>query len=554
MGIPSCPTPELVHHLLERTTRTGLASNGLVAGQTLTVLGNFARLGFVGNHGKAVTGLRRALKAEDFHRHRRTGFLHMLATVVDQCAHAAPFATGDEDVTRMQRTRLNQNGCNRTTATIELGFDDNAFSRTRRISLEIKNFSLQQNCFKQFVEVELVLGRHFDVENFTAHRFHKDVMLQQSSTNLLRIGSRLVDLVDRHDDRNTCRLGMVDRFNRLRHHAVIGSHHEDGNVGRLRTTGTHCSKGSVARRIDEGDLLAVLLDLISTDMLGDATGFARNNIGVTDRIKQRGLAVIDVTHNGHDRRTGNQRSLVVGNTEDAFFNVRFRNALDGMAEFFSNKLRHIGIDHVARLHHLALLHQVLDDIDRTFGHALCKFLKRNGFRNGHFTRNLFACFLHLRTLELFLTTTHRRKRTRTTFILKIAGDGQLATTAIIFGLDYFWRANFRLGRSTATGSSQATATTVVIVRCNSLAKLALRKRLARDRGSIGKAWRSRARATLLRTATLRRTIALRTTGLLRAIALRCRARIVATLGTGFGLRHTLGSLFPRPCGGHRPRP
>src|SRR5690606_33605445 len=123
---------------LERTACTGLASDGLVARQALAVLGDFTRLGFVGNDCETVTRLRRTLKAEDFDRHCGTGFLDMLATVIDQSAHATPFAARDQNVTGMQRTGLNQNGCNRTTATIKLGFDDDAFSRTRGIGLEVK--------------------------------------------------------------------------------------------------------------------------------------------------------------------------------------------------------------------------------------------------------------------------------------------------------------------------------------------------------------------------------------------------------------------------------
>ncbi|MCK1975204.1 hypothetical protein LNK20_21195, partial [Bacillus safensis] len=48
---------------------------------------------------------------------------------------------------------------------------------------------------------------------------------------------------------------------------------------------------------------------------------------------------------------------------------------------------------------------------------------------------------------------------------------------------------------------------------------------------------------MLRTATLRRATALRTTGLTRTLALRRRAHVIATLGAGFGLRHTLGGFF-----------
>lgn len=72
------------------------------------------------------------------------------------------------------------------------------------------SFRLKQDRFEQLVEVELVLGRHFDIKNFTTHRFHEHFVLQQLLANLFRVCLVLVDLVDRNDDRNTGRLRMVD--------------------------------------------------------------------------------------------------------------------------------------------------------------------------------------------------------------------------------------------------------------------------------------------------------------------------------------------------------
>ncbi len=37
-------------------------------------------------------------------------------------------------------------------------------------------------------------------------------------------------------------------------------------------------------------------------MLGDAAGFAAHHVGGADRVEQRGLAVVDVAHDGDDRR------------------------------------------------------------------------------------------------------------------------------------------------------------------------------------------------------------------------------------------------------------
>ena len=68
------------------------------------------------------------------------------------------------------------------------------------------------------------------------------------------LASRLVDLVDGHDDRHVGRLGVVDRLDRLRHDAVVGRHHQHDDVGGLGAAGAHGGEGLVARRVDEGDL------------------------------------------------------------------------------------------------------------------------------------------------------------------------------------------------------------------------------------------------------------------------------------------------------------
>ena len=64
----------------------------------------------------------------------------------------------------------------------------------------------------------------------------------------------LVDLVDRDDDRNLRGLRVIDGFKRLRHHAVIGGHHQHDDVRDLRSACTHAGERFVTRRIEEYDL------------------------------------------------------------------------------------------------------------------------------------------------------------------------------------------------------------------------------------------------------------------------------------------------------------
>ena len=62
--------------------------------------------------------------------------------------------------------------------------------------------------------------------------------------------------------------------------------------------------------------------------------------------------MVDVAHDGHDRRAGRERRRIVGGVEHAFLDVGFGNALDGVAEFLGDELRRVGVDHVIDRHHL----------------------------------------------------------------------------------------------------------------------------------------------------------------------------------------------------------
>ena len=156
------------------------------------------------------------------------------------------------------------------------------------------------------------LRRDVDEHRVAAVLLGHQAVLGQLAAHLGRVGVGLVDLVDRDHDRHVGRLGVVERLDRLRHHAVVGRHHEHRDVGGLRTAGTHGGERLVTRGVDEGDLALVAVDLgrdlVGTDVLGDATGLLGDDVGVADRVEQLGLAVVDVTHDGDDRRTGPRSS------------------------------------------------------------------------------------------------------------------------------------------------------------------------------------------------------------------------------------------------------
>ena len=127
--------------------------------------------------------------------------------------------------------------------------------------------------------------------------------------DLLRVGFGLVDFVDGDDDRHVGGAGVVDGLEGLGHDAVVGCDDDDDDVGDLGSAGTHAGEGFVAGGIEEDDLATEGggvglgdFDLVGADVLSDASGFAAGDVGGADGVEERGFAVVDVAHDGDDRR------------------------------------------------------------------------------------------------------------------------------------------------------------------------------------------------------------------------------------------------------------
>ena len=154
------------------------------------------------------------------------------------------------------------------------------------------------------------LGRDVDELGVAAPVGRREALLGELAADAVRVGALLVDLVDGDHDRHLGGLGVVDRLDRLRHHAVVGGHHDHGDVGDLGAAGAHGREGLVARRVEEGDRVAVVVDLVGADVLRDAAGLAGRHLGLADGVEQRGLAVVDVAHDRDHGRALDQ--LLVG--------------------------------------------------------------------------------------------------------------------------------------------------------------------------------------------------------------------------------------------------
>ena len=90
----------------------------------LTELGPSPRFTLFGYNLGRLTGFRCAIQAQHFQRNRRAGFFDWLTILIDHRPHTTKVGTGQQHVTDLQLTTLNQNGSNGTATFLDTGFND----------------------------------------------------------------------------------------------------------------------------------------------------------------------------------------------------------------------------------------------------------------------------------------------------------------------------------------------------------------------------------------------------------------------------------------------
>ena len=197
-----------------------------------------------------------------------------------------------------------------------------------------------------------------------------EAQVGELAADLVGLGALLVDLVDRDHHRDVGGLGVVDRLLGLRHDAVVGGDDDDRDVGDLGAAGAHRGERLVARGVEEGDRPPVLVDLVGADVLGDAAGLACGHLGLADRVEERGLAVVDVAHDRDHRRADDEILLGVvegGLVVDLLAGV---DDLDLLVELAGERGDRLVRERLGQGRHLALLHQLLDDLGARDAEAL----------------------------------------------------------------------------------------------------------------------------------------------------------------------------------------
>jgi hypothetical protein len=214
------------------------------------------------------------------------------AAIVEHGAHLAVHVAHDKVVAGAQSAILDQYRGHRTAAAIELRFQHDAAGRTRGVRAQFLQVGHQADHFQQQIKVLVLLGGNFHEHRRTTPVFRDQPAIGKLLLHTLWLRLGLVNLVDCHDDGHIRRACVVNGFQRLRHHAIIGRYHHNNNVGDLRATGTHARKGLVPRRVQKDNLAAkcrrILLAnayFVRANMLRDASGLAPCHVRLADSIE-----------------------------------------------------------------------------------------------------------------------------------------------------------------------------------------------------------------------------------------------------------------------------
>ena len=171
---------------------------------------------------------------------------------------------------------------------------------------------------------------------------------------------------------------MIDGFQCLRHDTVVRRDNEHDDIRDIRAARAHGTERCVTGRVEERDLRQFLFafwmrhgNRVSADVLRDAAGLACGDIRLANHVEQRCFAVVNVTHDGDDRRARLEVFRLVLDIELNFFFSRVNHAAAALA-FFNFKtetvfraklLRNFFVNRLIHVRKNAQFHQISDDFE-----------------------------------------------------------------------------------------------------------------------------------------------------------------------------------------------
>ena len=197
---------------------------------------------------------------------------------------------------------LHQDGGYRALALVQFGLYNDSLRTDGGIRFQLLHLRHEQHHLEQLRNSVARLCRNIHHYSRAAPLFRSQSCIGQLLPYSVWFRRRFVDFVDGNNNRHTSRLGVVDGLSRLWHHSVVRSYNEDGDVRGLGASGSHRGESLMPRCIEEYDLFSLVSYNGGSNVLSYSPRFPCCDIGLSDEVKEGGLAVVDMSHNGYYRR------------------------------------------------------------------------------------------------------------------------------------------------------------------------------------------------------------------------------------------------------------
>ncbi len=332
------------------------------------------RFRFRGHDDELLACFRAAAQAENLHRRCGTRRFHILATFIAHGAHAAILGAADEVIADLQRAFLNQDRGQGAAVGINVGLDHGAKGVTRGVGAQFQHVRLKRDILEQVIDTTPRNGGNGHHDGVAAVFLGNQLVAHEILLHTVGVSPLDVGLVEGDKNGDARCLGVVDRLHRLGHDAVIRRHHQNHQVGDGGSAGTHFRESFVARSVQKDDVALLRLHVVGADMLGDTAIFRRGDIRLANPVEQRGLSVVDVAHDGDNRRTRGQLHVLLFDLH-VFLHISFvgfANQFDFdfklQCQLFGEVWLHQGIHG----EHLAHLNELLHDLVHADAGFLCE--------------------------------------------------------------------------------------------------------------------------------------------------------------------------------------
>ena len=266
----------------------------------------------------------------------------------------------------MERTVLNKEGSYGASVLVEASLYDYTLCRAVRVRLEFLHLGNKKYCFEKLIYIHLCNSRNGHAYRVAAPLLGDEVIFGQLLHDAVGGHAGFIHLVYSDDYVNSGCLCVVDSLDGLRHDSVICSDNENCDIRSLRAARSHRGERRMAGSIEESYLLAVEVNSVCANVLGDTARLCRGDIGMAYSVKKRGLAVVNMTHDNNDRVS--RRKILCGVVGIVDYSVLYsdNDFLFGLcAELGRDYRGGVVVDDLVDSSHNAEGEQLLDNFSRS---------------------------------------------------------------------------------------------------------------------------------------------------------------------------------------------